>query len=94
MKRIVITSGFLATMITLLLLTMFGQRGFIHVTRLQSELREIEKKNVLLRQENEMIKRDIELLRNNLKYIEELARKELGFVKEGERVYRLGEGKR
>lgn len=94
MKKLIIAGLFLATLGILLLLTVFGQRGFMHVVRLQSELQEIEKKNIQLRQENEAIRRDIELLKHDLKYLEEIARKELGFVKEGELVYRLGEGKR
>lgn len=94
MKKFIITGFFLTTLIALLLLTVFGQRGFIHVIRLQSELQEIENKNMLLRKENESLKEDIELLKNNLKYLEEIARKELGLIKEGEIVYRLDEGKR
>lgn len=94
MKKFIIIGFFLTTLIALLLLTVFGQRGFIHVIRLQSELQEIENKNMLLRQENESLKKDIELLKNNLKYLEEIARKELGLIKEGEIVYRLDEGKR
>ena len=59
--------------------------------RLQSELNEIERRNILLRQENESLKKDIELLKYDLKYLKELARKELGLVKEDELVYRLND---
>ena len=94
MKKLIIAGLFFAILGTLLLLTVFGHRGFMHVVRMQSELQEIEKKNVQLHQENEALKRDIELLKHDLHYLEEIARKELGLVKEGELVYRLGEGKR
>ena len=91
MKKIVITGCFFAILIGLLLLTVFGQRGFIHAMRLQSELNEIERRNIFLRQENESLKNDIELLKYDLNYLQELARKELGLVKEDELVYRLSD---
>ena len=94
MKKIIITTVFLSTLVLLIILTIFGQRGFVHMVRLKEELHEIEKKNVKLHEENESLKREIELLKNNLKYLEEIARKELGLIKDGELVYRLGEGKK
>lgn len=64
------------------------------MVRLKEELHEIEKKNVKLNEENKSLKMEIELLKNDLKYLEEIARKELGLIKDGELVYRLGERKK
>ncbi len=64
------------------------------MVRLKDDLVAIEKKNIQLHQENESLKKEVELLKNDLKYLEEIARKELGLIKDGELVYRLGESKK
>jgi len=55
---------------------------------LQQELHEIEDKNSFLKKENEKIKLEILNLKNNLRYLEELSRNELGLAREGELIYR------
>jgi cell division protein FtsB len=69
--------------------TVFGDKGLLQVYRLRRELREIERVNMELQQENERLKAEINNLRTNKKYIEELARRELGLVKKGEIVYQF-----
>ena len=69
--------------------TFFGDKGLLQVYRLRRELREIERVNMELRQENERLRGEIGNLRTNKKYIEELARRELGLVKKGEIVYQF-----
>jgi cell division protein FtsB len=69
--------------------TVFGDKGLLQVYRLRSELREIERANRDLQQENERLRAEINNLRTNKKYIEELARRELGMVKKGEIVYQF-----
>lgn len=93
MKKIVIAIAFICTLITLVILTIFGQRGFVHMIKLKEELREIENKNAQLKGENESLKKEIDLLKNDLKYLEEIARNELGLIKDDETVYRLGKSK-
>ena len=67
----------------------FGDKGLLQVSRLRKELKEIERANTELQRENERLKAEIEHLRTNEKYIEELARRELGLVKKGEIVYQF-----
>jgi cell division protein FtsB len=69
--------------------TFFGEKGLFQVYRLRSELKEIERENMELRRENEKLRVEIDNLRTNKKYIEELARRELGLVKKGEIVYQF-----
>jgi cell division protein FtsB len=69
--------------------TFFGDKGLLQVYRLRRELKEIERTNTELRQENEKLRAEIDNLRTNKKYIEELARRELGLVKKGEIVYQF-----
>jgi len=69
--------------------TFFGEKGLLQVYRMRSELKEIERVNMELRRENERLRVEIDNLRTNKKYIEELARRELGLVKKGEIVYQF-----
>ena len=89
MKKLVITLIFLIIFIVLLALTIFDQRGYKHMVQLRKELEEFESYNNRLKNENVELKREIGLLKNNLRYLEEVARSELGLVKEGELVYHL-----
>jgi cell division protein FtsB len=67
----------------------FGDKGLLQVYRLRRELREIERANKELQQENERLRAEIDNLGTNKSYIEELARRELGLVKKGEIVYQF-----
>ncbi|NIS60937.1 MAG: septum formation initiator family protein, partial [Proteobacteria bacterium] len=61
----------------------------LQVYRLRGELEEIERVNAELRTENDKLRAEIDNLRTNKKYIEELARRELGLVKKGEIIYQF-----
>lgn len=91
MKKLVLSVIFFIIFIVLVLvaLTIFDQRGFIHMVRLREELEELENYNDKFLIENEELRQEIDLLKNDLRYLEEVARSELGLVKEGELVYHL-----
>lgn len=78
-------------LLALLLLgfALFGDRGILRAMQagrqkaaLQEEVRQLEAANAELRQE-------IESLRNDRRYLEAIARKELGMVKDDELVYQF-----
>jgi cell division protein FtsL len=78
-------------LLALLLLgfALFGDRGILRALQagrqkaaLQEEVRQLEAANAELRQE-------IESLRNDRRYLEAIARKELGMVKDDELVYQF-----
>jgi cell division protein FtsB len=80
-----------ASLLALLLLgfALFGDRGILRALQasrqkstLQEEVRQLEVINTELRQE-------IESLRNDRRYLEAIARKELGMVKDDELVYQF-----
>jgi cell division protein FtsB len=80
-----------ASLLALLLLgfALFGDRGILRALQasrqkstLQEEVRQLESINAELRQE-------IESLRNDRRYLEAIARKELGMVKDDELVYQF-----
>ena len=70
-------------------LTFFGDKGVFNLLRLRKEVVRIKEKNLQLEEENQKLKEEVKRLRNDKRYIEEIARKELGMVKEGEIIYRF-----
>ena len=71
------------------ILTFFGEKGILHLLRLQKELVRIKEKNTKLEVENQKLKEEVKRLQTDKRYIEEIARKELGMVKEGEIIYQF-----
>jgi len=69
--------------------TFFGDRGILHLVRLQKELDRIKDVNAKIEEENRKLKEEVRRLQNEKRYIEEIARKELGMVKEGEVIYQF-----
>jgi len=87
--KIVSTIFFVAIILTLAGLLFFGQRGFSHLRILQKQFVVLEVENQRIAQENDRLKKEIELLNDNLAYIEDIARKQFGLVKKDELVYQL-----
>lgn len=69
-------------------LIMFGDRGLIDNYRLNGKLMALKKINHESTLENIALKKNITLLRDDLSYIEMMARSGLGMVKKGDLVYR------
>ncbi len=76
-------------LLVMALLITFGNRGLVDNYLMNKRLAELKSQNDEIAIENNELKRKILLLRNDLAYIETLARSELGMVKEGDIVYRL-----
>jgi cell division protein FtsB len=69
--------------------TFFGDKGIIHLLRLQKEWGRIKEGNVKMEEENRKLREEVKRLQYEKRYIEEIARKELGMVKEGEVIYQF-----
>ena len=68
----------------------FGERGFIHLYRMDGERQTyLEKINKLERENRELLD-EIQRLRSDREYVENLGRREMGLVKEDEIMYRFG----
>ncbi len=67
---------------------LFGSRGVLDNRRLDQKLSDLRKSNEELAVKNDALKKEILLLRNDMRYIEKVARDELGMVKVNDRVYR------
>ena len=81
---------FLACSIGLLsLYTILGDRGAIHLWRLQGEKEKLDEQNYRLHKENDALRQRIFRLRNDDSYLETIAREELNLVRPGEIIYRF-----
>lgn len=79
----------LSLLLILGFLTFFGNNGILHLLRLQKELVRIKEMNVKIEVENRKLREEVRRLQYEKRYIEEIARKELGLVKEGEIIYQF-----
>jgi cell division protein FtsB len=67
----------------------FGERGFIHLYRMDRERQTYFEKINKLERENRELLDEIQRLRSDRDYVENLGRRELGLVKEDELMYRF-----
>lgn len=64
-----------------------GEGSLRHVAKLEEEIEALEQKNAELRERNELIRADVENLKSGLDTVEEIARKDLGMIREDETFY-------
>jgi cell division protein FtsB len=75
--------------LTVIFLAFFGEKGILYLLRQQKELARIREMNMKLEEENQKLREEVRRLHHEKGYIEEVARKELGLVKEGEIIYQF-----
>ncbi len=75
----------------IILLILFGDKGLIDYCKLKEKLSSIRGVNSLIINENKALKEEIVLLRSDSRYIEMVARRELGMVNEKDIVYQFVE---
>ena len=73
----------------MVLFIIFGERGFMDYRSLREKQITLEEANSCLIKENNDLKREVTLLRSDARYIETVARRELGMVRPGDRVYQF-----
>lgn len=78
-----------ALILLLLTVTLIGERGVLHLWRLRGEKARLDTLNFRQQQTNDALRRRIMLIRNDNRYLEQLAREELNMVRPGEIVYRF-----
>ena len=91
MKRRLLIVVWLVIFFSLLLCIIFGERGVIDLYRLKSESDQLTSIADHLNKENQRLYRNIERLKNEPEYIEEIAREELGMVERDEIIYQFKE---
>ena len=67
----------------------FGDAGLLSYFKMQRTQGQLDHEIEELRQKNAELKKQIELLRSDPHYIEQIAREQLGLVKDGETIYQF-----
>ncbi len=62
--------------------------GLVHYNRLQNRVETLARENRTLEERNAELRKEIERLQNDDSYLEEVARKKYGLLKENETVYK------
>ncbi|MDD5723538.1 MAG: septum formation initiator family protein [Syntrophales bacterium] len=75
--------------IGMVLLIIFEDRGLVDYRMLKEKQVALEEANECIVSENSDLKREIGLLKSDVLYLEAVARRELGMVKQGDRVYQF-----
>lgn len=85
----VIPAWFFLLVLLLLGFALFGDRGVLKVFKSYQQKTELEEKISELEKSNVELRREIDALHNDLKTIENIARRELGMVRPDEQVYQF-----
>lgn len=75
-----------AVAVLIVLFSLFREMGVVGTWKLYRTHRQILTENIKLREENQRLQQEVDKLKTNPSYIEEIARKELGLVREKENV--------
>ncbi len=73
----------------LLLLSLFQDRGLLQIYQMAWVKAHLEREVAVLKEENALLRKEVEGFRHHLSWTEEIARRDLGFVRPGEIVYQF-----
>jgi len=91
-KQNILLAFAIIALFSLLMFTLFGENGFADLYRLKTERDILLKKNDELIRENLSLYREIERLKNDPEYVENVARNELGVIGKDEVVIKVKKG--
>ena len=91
-KQSVLFALAIIVLFSLLIFTIFGENGLADLYRLKTERDLLLNKNVELIRENLSLYREIERLKNDPEYVENVARNELGVIGKDEVVIKVKKG--
>ena len=83
----------LALVLIMLGFAFWGDRGILHMVKLSNQKDALEQKVADIKSQNEALRAEITSLRGDRRYIEHVARTELGMVREDERVFQFADDK-
>jgi len=72
-------------------LAVFGHNGFMRLADLREKRDEIRQENLKLQEQNKDLRRQVEFLHHDARYLERIAREELGLVAPNEIVFRFSQ---
>lgn len=94
LKHKAVVAGGLALLALCAVSAVFGSGGVVHLRGLHAEQVEAEKAAYELAQRNTQLREHLAKLDNDDAYLEKVVREHLGWVKPGERLYRVTDERR
>ena len=91
-KQNILLAFAIIVLFSLLMFTLYGENGLADLYRLKTERDILLKKNDELIRENLSLYREIERLKNDPEYVENVARNELGVIGKDEVVIKVKKG--
>ena len=85
-RMYLIPAGFI---LFILFFTVFGERGLLRIYHLSKDRKELQKKAEELKTGNDRMKREIEALKSDRRYLESIARRDFGLVRPNEVIYQF-----
>lgn len=73
----------------ILFFTVFGERGLLRIYHLSRDKQEMEKRVTELKAENDRLRREVEALQSDRRYLESIARHDFGLVRPNETIYQF-----
>ncbi|HID30056.1 MAG TPA: septum formation initiator family protein [Desulfobacterales bacterium] len=87
-RKIVAATG-IAVLFSFLFVIALGDRGAVDLYQLRLRKARLDTSNLELRKKNQALYRSIQRLKNDVEFIENIARNELGMVAKDEMVYQF-----
>lgn len=88
-KKNLLTIALLLVIALMFVYAVFGNRGVLRILQAQKQKAALEQQLTALQHEHEKLREEIERLKNDKSYWEQLARTKLGMVREGELIYHI-----
>ena len=79
----------LVTILAFLFIVLFSEHGVLDYIKLKRQISAINQSIGKLEGENLQLRAQVDRLQKDDQYLEELARQKFGFIREGERLYRI-----
>jgi cell division protein FtsB len=79
----------LVTILAFLFIILFSEHGLLDYIKMKRQISAINQSIGKLERENVQLKAQVDRLQKDDQYLEELARQKYGFIREGEKVYRI-----
>jgi cell division protein FtsB len=81
--------GLVALLFALSFVVLFSENGILDYIKLKRQIEATDTSTARLQGENIRLKGEIERLQHDDRYLEEITVKKYGFIKKGEKVYRI-----
>ena len=79
----------LVAVLAFVFIVLFSEHGLVDYIKLKRQLSAVSRSIGKLESENVQLKAQVDRLQKDDRYLEELARQKFGFIREGEKVYRI-----